>query len=86
MRAKDILKLVRTEQFRPFRISMSDGERFDVNFPNLMLVDPLFLTLGIPGPKGPDAPVDRIVHISLRHINTVEFLRAPKGRADGSGK
>ena len=81
MRAQDILKLVRTEHFRPFRIAMSDGQKFEVNYPDLLIVEPLFLTLGIPGPKGPDAPVDRIVHVSLRHINTVEFLRTVKGKA-----
>jgi hypothetical protein len=81
MRAQDILKLVRTKSFQSFRISMSNGEKFDVHHPDLVLVDPLFLTLGIPGPKGPDAPLDRIVHISIRQINTVEMLRAPKGKA-----
>ena len=81
MRAQDILKLVRTEHFRAFRIAMSDGQKFDVSYPDLVIVEPLFLTLGIPGPKGPDAPVDRIVHVSLRHINTVEFLRTVKGKA-----
>ena len=81
MRAQDILKLVRTKSFRPFRIAMSDGEKFEVTYPDLVIVKPFYLTLGIPGPKGPDAPVDRIVHISLRHINTVEFLRTVKGNA-----
>ncbi len=81
MRAQDILKLVRTKSFRPFRIAMSDGERFDVHYPDLVLIDPDILTLGIPGPNGPDAPLDRIVHVSLQHINTVEFLRTVKGKA-----
>lgn len=81
MSAQDLLKLVRTKNFRPFRIAMSDGEKFDVNYPDLVIVEPQFLTLGIPGPDGPDAPVDRIVHVSLRHINTVEFLRTVKGKA-----
>jgi hypothetical protein len=81
MRAQDILKLVRTKSFRPFRIAMSDGEKFDVHYPDLVLVDPDFLTLGIPGPNGPEAPLDRIVHINLRHINTVEFVRTAKGKA-----
>ena len=60
---------------------MSDGQKFEVNYPDLVIVEPLFLTLGVPGPKGPDAPVNRIVHVSLRHINTVEFLRTVKGKA-----
>ncbi len=81
MRAKDILKLVRTTSFQPFRISMSDGQKFDVYYPDLVLVDPLFLTLGIPGPRGPDAPVERIVHVSIRQINTIEFLRTAKVKA-----
>lgn len=81
MRAQDILNLVRTEPFRPFRIAMSDGQKFAVHYPDLVLVEPFFVTLGMPGPKGPDAPLHRIVQISLRHINTVEFLRTAKGKA-----
>ena len=81
MHAPDILKLVRTKSFQPFCISMSDGEKFEVHYPDLVLVDPDFITLGIPGPDGPEAPLDRIVHISLGHINTVKFLRTAKGIA-----
>jgi hypothetical protein len=81
MRAEEMLKLVRTKTFKPFRISMSDGEQFEVHYPDLVVVDPELIVLGIPGPKGPDAPVDRIVHLSLDHINTVEFLRTVKGKA-----
>ena len=81
MRGDDVLKLLRVEPFRPFRLAMSDGSKFDVAYPQLAIVEPLYLTLGIPGPRGPDAPCDRIVHVAVRHINTIEFLKSARKRA-----
>ena len=75
MRADDLLKLIKPESFRPFRIALSNGTTYEVNYPQLVIVEPFYVTLGIPGPKGPDAPVDRIIHLTIRHINSVEFIR-----------
>ena len=75
MRADDLLSLVKPDTFRPFRIAMSYGTTYEVTYPQLALVEPLYITLGIPGPRGPDAPLERIVHIALRHINSIEFIR-----------
>lgn len=81
MRGDDILRLLRVEPFRPFRLAMSDGSKFDVEHPQLAIVEPLYVTLGIPGPRGPDAPCERIVHFALRHINTVEFMKSARRKS-----
>ena len=39
MRPQDILELLRTKPFRPFRIRMSDGQHFEVRHPELAMVD-----------------------------------------------
>lgn len=79
MRPDAILKLLRAQPFRPFRISLSDGSQYAVTHPDLALVERSFVTIGVPGPKGRSAPLERTVQIALLHINKTEPLDLPNG-------
>ncbi len=86
MRSQDILKLLRAQPFRPFRISLSDGSKYDVRHPELALVEPSVVTIGVPGPGGLNEPLERTVQMALLHINTTEPLESANGTRGRRGK
>jgi hypothetical protein len=74
MRPDDLLELLRATPFEPFRIHRSDGTSFDIRHPELALVFRSKVTIGVPGPKGPDGPLERAVNCALVHITRTELL------------
>jgi hypothetical protein len=74
MRPDDVLQLLRAKPFEPFRISMSDGHQFDVRHPEMAIVSRSTVLIGVPGPRGPDGPVERVVTCALVHITRMEAL------------
>ena len=81
MRPDDALQLLRARPFQPFRISLSDGQQYDVRHPDIAIVSRSTVLLGIPGPRGSDGPVERVVTCALVHITRMEVLN---GAATGS--
>jgi hypothetical protein len=74
MRPDDVLQLLRARPFQPFRISLSDGQQYEVRHPEIAIVSRWTVLVGIPGPRGPDGPVERVVTCSLMHITRMEAL------------
>lgn len=74
MRPEDILELLRTRPFQPFRISLSDGRQFDVRHPELAMVGRSRVIVGIADTEGPDGTFDRTLSLSLRHITSTEVI------------
>ncbi len=72
MRPDDVLHLLRARPFQPFRISLSDGKQYDVRHPEMAIVSRSTVLVGIPGPQGPDGPVEQIVTCALIHITRME--------------
>ncbi len=74
MRPDDVLKFLRAQPFQPFKISMSDGQEFEVRHPENAIVSRSTVFVAVPGPRGPDGPVERIVFCALVHITRMEVL------------
>jgi hypothetical protein len=74
MRPDDVLQLLRARPFQPFRISLSDGLQYEVRHPDNAIVSRSTVLVGIPGPSGPDGPVERVVTCALVHITRMEAL------------
>ena len=72
MRSGDILSLVRTQPFRPFRMTLTDGRTYDVSHPTLAMVGRSTVTVGIPVPDEQEPVYDRLVTVSLLHVMQVE--------------
>lgn len=72
MRAEDILTFLRATPFEPFRIHLSDGTSFEIRHPELAIVERSKVIVGVPGPRGPDGPVERTVFCALLHITRAE--------------
>lgn len=74
MRPEDILTFLRARPFEAFRIHMSDGSSFDISHPELAIVERSKIIVGVPGPEGPDGPVERSVFCALIHITRAEKI------------
>ena len=74
MRPDDVLQLLRSKPFQPFRISLSDGNQYEVRHPDNAIVSRSTVLVGVPGPRGPDGPAERVVTCALMHITRMEVL------------
>jgi hypothetical protein len=80
MRPEDILRFLRARPFEPFRIHMSDGTTFEIAHPELAIVERSTVLVGVPGPQGPDGPVERTVFCALVHITRAEKVNGTVAR------
>jgi len=74
MRPDDVLCLLRARPFQPFRISLSDGKEYEIRHPEIAIVSRSMVLVGIPGPRGPGGPVEKVVTCALLHITRMELL------------
>ena len=78
MGPRDIKALKRQEPFRPFRITLKDGQAYDVVHSEFVKVGVDQLLIGLPR-KGRDRPIaSRIVWINYPDIKQVDLLDADK--------
>ncbi len=75
-RAEDILNRLRERPFRPLRIIASEGLRFDIRHPDLVLVLRHDLMIGVSG-SGEPGIYDRVTRVALVHIVALEDLPVP---------
>jgi hypothetical protein len=74
-RADDIQARLRERPFRPLRLIASEGLRYDINHPALVLVGQRDLMIGHPSPENPQV-YDRLVRVALVHVVGIEDLPA----------
>ncbi len=74
MRPDDVLHMLRARPFQPFRVSLSDGQQYEVRHPDTAIVSRSTVLIGIPGPRGPEGPVERVVTCALIHITRMEVV------------
>jgi len=80
---KDIQERLREKPFRPMRIVVSEGLRYDVRHPDLVFVGNRDIMIGFPGPENPTA-YDRVTRVALVHIVALEDL--PVLTSGGNGE
>jgi hypothetical protein len=73
LRAEDIQARLREKPFRPLRIIASEGLRFDIHHPDLVLVGRHDLVIGTPDPGSPGI-YDRLLRVALVHVVALEEL------------
>ena len=71
MRADELLEFVRRQPFTPFRIHMTDGQAYEVNHPERILISRSLAIVAVGGKNG---IAERTHHVSLLHIVRVEDL------------
>jgi len=72
MNAQTIRDLLTEQPFKPFRLIMSSGQAYEVRHPEIAIVSRSTVLVGIPGPRGPDGPVEKVVTCALVHITRME--------------
>jgi hypothetical protein len=70
----EVIRLLRDQPFKPFRLRISNGGTYDVRHPDMAIVTPTAVYVGIP-PKDPNVPFAKdIVTVSLDHVVEMEYL------------
>jgi hypothetical protein len=81
-RAEEILARLRERPFRALRIIASEGLRYDIHHPDLILVGERDLTIGLPSPHNPTI-YNRVIRVALIHVVGLEDLPAPAETING---
>ena len=80
----DLLQRVRQRPFLPFAVVTTDGTRYEVRHPEMLMPGRRTVTIGLP--DDPTAPVyDSQVIVSMLHVQRLEFLPTQKP-ATGDGQ
>lgn len=74
-RAEEIQARVNEKPFRPFRLIASEGLRYDIVHPDLVLVGQRDLAIGFPSPDNPRL-YDRLIRVAIVHVVGLEDLPA----------
>jgi hypothetical protein len=81
-RAEDIQARLREKPFRPLRIVGSEGLRYDIHHPDLVLVGQHDLVIGYSTPDRPSV-YDRLVRVALVHVVALEDIPAQPTATNG---
>jgi hypothetical protein len=81
MSPEDLLQRIRQRPFQPFIVVTTDGTRYDIHHPEMLMPGRRTVTIGVP--DEPATPVyDRQVILSMLHLQRPEL---PGTRAPSSG-
>ena len=77
MRREDLLKLCQAVPFRPFRVYLSNGERFDIRHPELIASTLGVAHISFPEQNNEQKESEEIVSIIVSLIHIVKIERLP---------
>src|SRR5439155_1447261 len=80
----DILRHTRKRPFEPFRIHLTDGTRYDVRHPVLVLVGERFIVVGLPRSDASAPLIERYETAALMHIVRLEPIDLPASPPGGT--
>jgi hypothetical protein len=72
MRPQDFREHLRSQPFRPFRVTLTDGRTYEVLYPDLAMVGHSTVSIGLARPNATKPVYDRLVTVSLLHITQIE--------------
>ncbi len=74
MRRDELLRLLRAQPFRLFRLRLSNDAVYEIRHPDMAIVTPSAVYVGVPAPGSAASTADDIVVGSLLHVLTMEYL------------
>jgi len=74
---EEIRELLRKRPFQPFRVHLTDGRSFTIEYPIINAVIETCMTIGIPTPNDPDPLAERRIYVDLNRIERVAVLDYP---------
>lgn len=70
----ELLTVVRSQPFQPFRVQLTDGQSFDIRHPDQMIVGRRSAVIGLPADAN-EPYLDRRVTVDLIHVVSHEPLQ-----------
>ena len=77
VRWEEIRELLRKRPFEPFRVDLTDGRSFTIEYPLINAVIETSMTIGIPTPNDSDPLAERCIYVDLDRIERVTVLDYP---------
>jgi hypothetical protein len=77
MTAEDLIELLEERPFVPLRLRLDDGRSYDIRHPEMAIVSPTLIFVGLPRKKG-SKMVERVTYCSISHIVEVEPVELTK--------
>ena len=74
MRRDGLVKVLQERPFKPFRLILTNGIRHDVRHPDMAIVTPSTIFVGIPASSGPAGAAEDVVIVGLGHVVQIEYL------------
>jgi hypothetical protein len=71
---QEVAKFLRSEPFRPFRLTMTDGRTYTIEHPELMMVGRTTAEVGVRSQDFAAIVYDHTVTISLLRVMQIEVL------------
>ena len=84
MTAEDIRLLLKRRPFKPFRITVTTSETFDVYHPEMLIVGRSIVAVGLAKPSEPKPIADHVIWLDLTHIFHIQPLETQVSPAAGS--
>jgi hypothetical protein len=83
MAPQDLVLAVRRRPFVPFRLHISDGTRYAIRHPELLMLTATSAVVGLPAAAHQPPQVERYEMVDLFHIVRLEPLDAATAPGDG---
>lgn len=71
MTAEDLIELLEERPFKPLRIGLDDGRSYEVRHPEMAIVTPALVAIGVSKDNG-SRLAERVTHCSIAHIVEAE--------------
>jgi hypothetical protein len=71
---QELMKYWKQRPFQPFRIYLANGDVYVIRYPELLMVCPTYLVIGIPVPNHPLLLCDRVDRPSYEEMVRLEPL------------
>jgi hypothetical protein len=74
MRREDVLRVLQERPFRPLRLHQSNNIVHDIRHPDMAIVTPSSIVVGISAPDSTPPAADDFVIVSLMHVVQIEHV------------
>lgn len=82
MHRDELRSLLRRKPFRPFRITMTNDEKFEIYHPEMAIVAQSIVAVGLGRPNDPEPDAQKVICLDLDqivHIEPISNQRAANG-------
>jgi hypothetical protein len=88
MRKEDLDQCLKRQPFRPFRLTTTIGETYDIHHPDMMITSRSVVAVGLPESGHEEQPysADTLVMLSLIHLVKIEPLTESARSRNGKKK